>query len=492
MKALQTLALGLLAVAVCGCGGGGGGSTAVAPQPEVGGTNVRLAGVMTNEIASSAPGGLAVFGFTGAITKAYWTDATPTAEEGEIVVGTRTPRGSELVAMDMDGTNQRSILALTAPADKVAVSPDGVWLYFVENYVLKRVPMAGGSPTTLLNDVFEFCLTPSGSKILVHRPAAATLSVINANGSGLVDRNLNVGVQTDIIGAVTETYAYVVVNKNSSDPEIRGISLSGPTAYDNFYTMTNTSYIDSVLDWKRENIYIRTYNGATAHQIWIVSRLTGQGGFLQTLSDNVDAVVPFRSMGFLPDNVRILANESAADEFNIALIDNRLNVLNRVTSVTSYVAQVAFAPAPTFRTLVGAGNYASGAALAMFSEKSNRTPAVVLADCATRASMTLTRVSDDNDGTLIYRLECDNLTKLHFTRSNSFTQVSVIGGIVGLKGAFVAFNADTGRVSNVVTFSKKPTVSKKAGKWIVEGDGIVDHLDGSGTRKPASMRVTLN
>lgn len=490
MRAYSFVALASMLL-LAGCGGGGSSALNGSPVPEVGGTQVRLAGQMTNEIASSAPGGLAVFGFTGAITKAYWSDATPTAEDGEIVVASRTPRGAELIAMDLDGTNQRSILALSATADRIAVSPDGVWLYYVENYVLKRVPMAGGLPTTLLSDVFEFCLTPNGSKVFVHRPGAATLSVINANGSGLVDRTLNVGLQTDIIGAVTENYAYVVVEVNSSAPEIRGISLSGPTAYDNFYTMTNTTYIDSVLDWKRENIYIRSYSGAFAHKVWMVARLTGQGGFIQTLNDNVDAVVPFGSMGFLPDNVRILANESAAQGFYISLIDDRLNVLSRVTSVTTYAAQVAFAPAPTFRTLVGAGNYASGAALAMFSEKGNRTPAVVLADCTTRASMTLTRVSDDNDGTLIYRLECDNLTKLHYTKSNSFAQVSVIGGIAGLKGAFVAFNSETGRVSNIVTFTKKPTVRRSLQGWIVEGDGIAGIYNENGDHKPISSRMVL-
>lgn len=491
MRHVQALLLGA-ALLLVGCGGGGSATADATPGPEIGGTNIRVAGKMTNEIASTSPGGLAVFGFTGAITKAYWSDANPIAEDGEIVVAARTPRGAELLAFDFDGNNQRLVVAPGAPADNIAVSPDGVWLYYVENYVLKRVPMAGGASTALLNDVFDFCLTPSGAKLLVFRPVAGTLSVINANGTGLVDRVLNVGPFTDVIGAVTENYAFVAINYTNNDPEIYRLSLGGTVQWNLWLLLQLSVYKGAVLDWKRENIYIHRYDSAASKNRWDAMRLTDTGAWLQNLRDDVDPNITFNSMSFLPDNKRMLVTEKASNGTWASLANDNLQILSRTMSITDPNAKTAFASAPTFRTLVGAGNYASGAAAVMFSELANRTPAVVLADCTTRASMTLTRVSNDNDGTLIYQLSCDNLTKLHYTKSNSFTQISVIGGIVGLKGAFVAFNAESGRVSNVVTFTKKPTVSKKAGKWVVEGDGIADHLDGNGTRKPVNSYVTLN
>jgi hypothetical protein len=491
MKGLGLLIVALALAGAVGCGGGGSPAS-IAPDPEVGGSQIRVAGKMSNQIAATTPGGLAVFGFTGAITKAYWSDTNPTAEEGEIVVGTRTARGAEVVAMELDGSNPRVITGLTDFAERVAVSPDGVWAYFVEGATLKRVPMSGGIPTTLLADVADFCLSPSGAKVVVFRPAAQTLSVINANGSGLVNRVSGLPVDTDIIGASTEVNVYFVRDKNTTNPQLRVFSISGPVFNDLVIGFPdNTSFAHGVIDAKRENLYYRTFDGVSTERRWHVMRFTGTGGYLYTLRTNLDPNVFFQSMQFLPDNSKMLVVESSPTGAWLSFASDQYEVLSRVSGVSFIYAQAAFAPAPTFRTLVGAGNYAGGAAMVMFSEKSNRTPAVVLADCTTRASMTLTRISDDNDGTLIYQLNCDNLTKLHYTKSNSFAQVGVIGSLTGLKGAFIAFNAETGRVSNVITFTKKPSVDRTVQGVVLEGGEMVDHYDGAGTRKPVGEKITL-
>lgn len=432
-----------------------------------------------------------MFGFTGAITKSYWSDANPSSEEGEIVIGTRTPRGAELLSVDLDGTNQRTIATLSARADNIAVSPDGVWLYFVETQVLKRIPMAGGMPTTLLSDVYDFCLTPSGSKLLVFRPVAQTLSVINANGTGLVDRVNNVGPQTDVIGAVSESYAYVAVKIDETSPEIRGITLTGAPAANVFFEMNNIQYHIAAIDWKRESMYLRAFDGGPNKHVWWVARLSGNDGSWFSLRDDLDQLDWFSSISFLSDNARMLVAHWTAQGWWTSIYTDNHTSLMRILPITSPEAKVAFAPAPTFRTLVGAGNYASGAAMVMFSEKGNRTPAVVLADCTTRASMTLTRISDDNDGTLIYQLNCDNLTKLHYTKSNNFAQVGVIGSLTGLKGAFIAFNAETGRVSNVITFTKKPTVDRRPEGLVLRGGEMIDQFDATGNRKPIGDSIIL-
>ena len=491
MKILSVFVLGVALAGAMGCGGGGS-PTAITPDPEVGGSQVRVAGKMSNQIASTAPGGLAVYGFTGAITKAYWSDANPTPEEGEIVIGARTSRGPELLAMELDGSNQRVVAGLTDASENIAASPDGVWVYFVEGTTLKRVPMTGGTPATLLADVADFCLSPNGSRIIVFRPAAQTLSVINANGSGLVNRVLGLPTDTDIIGASTEVNAYFVRDKSTTNPQLRVFSTSGPLFNDLVIAFSNdTSFVNGVIDAKRENLYYRTFDGVSTERRWHVIRFTGTGGYVYTLRSDLDPNVFFQSMQFLPDNSKMLVVENTAAGAWLSFASDQYEVLNRISSVSLIFAKAAFAPAPTFRTLVGAGNYSSGAALVMFSEKSNRTPAVVLADCTTRASMTLTRISDDNDGTLIYQLNCDNLTKLHYTKSNSFAQVGVIGSLTGLKGAFISFNADTGRVSKVVRFTKKPGVDRTAQGIVLAGGEMVDYFDGEGTRKPISEKITL-
>lgn len=446
---------------------------------------------MTNEIASSAPGGLAVFGFTGAITKTYWSDATPTTEDGEIVVGAQTPRGAELLAFDPDGTNQRTILTLSSRATGLAVSPDGVWLYFIENSVLKRIPMAGGVPAAaLISDVTDFCLTPSGNKVVVFRPSVNAISVANANGSGLSDRVTGLSINTDLIGASTENLAYYATDLQVATPLIYEFSLSGSLTSQLIAAFSSTSLFNTVLDARRENIYVYLYDSLLTKYIWSVIRLGGPTNSYFVLRDDLGYSL-LQSLTFTPDNSKILMNDLTVEGAYATFMSDRLSPITRPVLLSREDVRVAFAPSPTFRTLVGSGNYVTGAAAVLFTEKSNRTPAVVLADCTTRTSMTLTRVSDDNDGTLIYRLECDNLTKLHYTKSNSFAQVSVIGGITGLKGAFVAFNAETGRVSNVVTFTKKPTVSRSPQGWVVEGEGVAEAYDGEGVRRPTGPKTVL-
>ena len=491
MRAISFVALATLFI-LAGCGGGSSGSSTVPPSAEFGGTQIRLAGQMTNEIASSAPGGLAVFGFTGAITKTYWSDATPTTEDGEIVVGAQTPRGAELLAFDTDGTNQRTILTLSSRATGLAVSPDGVWLYFIENSVLKRIPMAGGVPAAaLISDVTDFCLTPSGNKLVVFRPTLNTISVANANGSGLSDRATGVSINSDIIGASTENTAYVVTDLQLASPLVYEFPLSGALNSQLIASFSSTSLINWVLDAKRENIYFFLYDSLLTKYLWSVMRLGGPTNSYYILRDDFTGNTQMDSMTFTPDNSKILMSDATSEAIYATFMSDRLSPISRPILLTREDTRVAFAASPTFRTLVGSGNYVTGAAAVLFTEKSNRTPAVVLADCTTRTSMTLTRVSDDNDGTLIYRLECDNLTKLHYTKSNSFAQVSVIGGITGLKGAFVAFNAETGRVSNVVTFTKKPTVSRSPQGWVVEGEGVAEAYDGEGVRRPTGPKTVL-
>ncbi|MCC7435119.1 MAG: hypothetical protein IT363_10580 [Methanoregulaceae archaeon] len=480
----------LLVVAVAGCGGGGAG--AMTPEPDQSAGPMRVQGNLNLPVVDVLTGGLTVYGFSGAITKAYWTDATPTLEETELVFARSSLRTGEVIlACEPDGSNERTIVSLSAIPKQVRVSPDGAWLYYVEGTTLKRIPMGGGAPTQVLTDVNSFALTPSGTRAVVHRPTSNVISVVNVNGTG-VEVRLDSTVTNDagIVGCLSEEAAVFINYRWATNPSVGTLQLTGPSqTYNYFFTGSNSSVRDVALDARRDMVYVYCESSDLKTRVWEYAFILHAMLIREVRDDLPQTPFPVSS-SFAPDNLRMVAIRTTNPP-SLVTLDRDFNVTGTIVQDVFMRYVTDWAPAPTFRTFVGAGNYASGAAAVLFTDKGGRTPAVVLADCSTRASMTLTRVSETSDATLIYRLECDNLTKLHYTKSNSFTQVSVVGSITGLKGAFISFNGETGRVSNVVTYTKRPTISRSGRQWAVEGEGIAEVYDGEGAKKPDTQKLLI-
>ncbi len=491
MKHWGFVSWAVAALFVVGCGGGGG-TGAGTPEPEVGAGQVRLAGQLREPLFDSVGGGLSVYGFTGAITKAYWSDTNPSVADSELVFSMQSIRGDELWACEPDGSNPRLLASLALTVTQIIVSHDGVWCYFIEGGNLKRVAMAGGAVTTVLNDVANFCLTPTSTRAVVYRSNTDTLSVVNVNGTGLVNRLTSAGQQTRIFGCLTEDKALYAQNGFLTNPNVFTITLSGTLVQQNQFSFANHNIESATLDNSRDNVYLRYYSQAEMKTYWGVAPLSKIGSTVQPIRDDLVSGDYARSLTFSPDGTTLVgARVGTLGSTTLAIYDKNYNITSTIRQLANTNSEAAWAPSPTFRTFVGAGNYASGAAVLLFTDKNSRTPSVVLADATTRASMTLQRVSQDGDPNVVYQLSCDNLTKLHYTKSNNFAQISVVGSITGLKGAFIAFNAETGRVNNVVTFAKQPTIDRTPQGIELKGGELVDRFDGEGNRKPISPRIVL-
>lgn len=468
---------------------------AVAPEPEVVSGSMRLQGQVRSPVIATNGSGLSVFGFAGTISKAYWTDTNPTRAETEIVFAMSTiVNGRQIVACEPDGSNLRVVASLTAEPSEIRVSPDGAWVYFAENSTLKRVPISGGNVTTMMADVYFFALSPSGAKILAYRPTADDVVYANVNGTGVDVRVPSSETNlTRVIGCVNESYGFISQSPQALNQLYERVSLVGNVESVPWVTLSPIELYSSDLAPARDRIFSRFKNLNDAKVYAYETYLGPSGPHSTSIRDDLADVDRIRSMASSPDGQAFVAIQDHTDptETRIVTLDRDHNILDTVFRGTFSLSTPAWAPSPTFRTFVGAGNYAAGAAALLFSDLNSRTPSVVLADANPRSSMNLTRVSGDNDGTIIYEMTCDALTKLHYTKSNSFAQVGVIGSLTGLKGAIVAFNSTTGRVSNVITFTKKPSISRSGKKWVFEGDGIAEHLSGDGERRPTSNRVVI-
>lgn len=492
MRHVQALLLGTILL-LAGCGGGGSSSAIVNPEAEVSAGKMRVAGQFKSPEITSLATGLSAYAFSGNITKAYLSNTTPSRNEGEIVFYRESlANGREIVAFDPDGTSLRIIVGVTAAVGELAVSPDGAWLYFVEANVLKRVPMAGGTVSTILSDVSTFALTPSGTRVVVSRPAADDVSIVGVDGTGLSVRlNPADADGPRVIGCLNEDTAVVCNKYLFTSPVVLTVTLSGAVSASQRVIFVSSSISHMELHPARDRIVARYHSTSNGN------------GYLQEffplINGNTSYVLRNDLLGdtsvgkfcFSPDGEVSVAFRQASGEDAVVILDRYHNVLSYILRPAVVATRPVWAPAPTFRTLIGSGNYASGAAALLMTDVNSRTPAVVLADATTRASMVVKRISDSNDGGLIYDLTCDNMTKLHYTKANAFTQIGVIGALTGVKGAIVSFDIFTGKVGHILTYSKKPTVSRMAGKWVAEGDGIIEHFDGSGTRKPVSTRIAL-
>lgn len=454
---------------------------------------MRVAGQFKSPEITSLATGLSAYAFAGNITKAYLSNTTPTRSEGEIVFYRDTlAKGREIVAVDPDGTNMRTIVGLTTGVQELAVSPDGAWLYFVEGTVLKRVPMAGGSVSTILSDVSSFALTPSGTRVVVARPVADDVSIVGVNGTGLSVRfNPADANGPRVIGCLNEDTAVISNAYLTNNPNIITIGLNGAISVNGWVFFIDVSLSHMEMHPARDRVVARYHLnvGGAGYLREFFFRSNGVSGY--NLRDDLLGDTSVRKFSFSPDGEAAVAYRAVSGDDAVVVLDRYHNISGYIQRPGVESTRPVWAPAPTFRTLIGSGNYASGAAALLMTDVNSRTPAVVLADATTRASMVVKRISDSNDGGLIYDLTCDNMTKLHYTKANAFTQIGVIGALTGVKGAIVSFDIYTGKVGHILTYSKKPTVSRMAGKWVAEGDGIIEHYDGSGGKRPSGNRVLL-
>jgi len=446
--------LTLLAVLlISGCGGGGsdlppaGGSTVTAG-------NLQLTGTL-DPVSFTSGIGANVYALTGSITKATMTDPNPTLDETEIFTSMTSNIGDELVAMSPSGSNQR-VVATGVNANFLAVSTTYVYYLQSATSTLYRVPYGGGTATTLKTGVLSFALSPDGSKLL-YITAVSELRYCNADGTG--DNLITSPGPRIVMGFLSSTKGLIFDGSGNlySAALSPGGSIVGIGSYAGL----------SVAGTQANAHKVAWYDGASLH-----SSIFTPTGSMSDLTTPIASTF-LRSIGYAPDGSAFaLARSGTIDLLELWYPDlTPGSVLGR----DYFYHSVAWGPFMASRQFLPSGTFATAGAAILFSETSSRVPSVVIADATTRTTMAATRVSVDGAVNITYRLDCDQLTKLFYSKGANYALNQVVNSISGLKGAFVSFDATTGLLSSVVTFTKRPTVSHRSGSLVIEGDGLTLH-----------------
>lgn len=477
----MTLAPALLLLA--GCGGGGAGTP---PAPGGGGTvvagSMHIEGSVSQpQVAGSGTGNVTSYALQGNIAKAMIVDGNPTAEEAEIVVSRYGPLGNEIIACNPDGTGLRSLATIPDySAQKLAVSPDGLYVYFVFNGVLQRVPIGGGPRTSILSNVQDFAFTPAGSKLILRRNNVEIWTA-NTNGTSPVLIGSNPSDGLIPVGGLSETRGLFVGLRSVYVMDlVPGSSPSGSLFY-----FSNLSIQWCTYHRPSSSLFIYLYDSNT------LKRRIDRIGVTQYLSFQVTVLssdAPISYVGAVaPDGQSLAAGLDEGLQRTLTNLSPYRTILPK-----GAFHSVAWRPVPPTRYVVGAGStFTGGAGALLFSERSNQLPAYVLADATTRGSIAVS-ILNQGAGNIVYDIACDQLTKLYAASANAYIPSAIVNSASsGLKGAVVSFDGSTGALATVVTYNKKPILDKRPGSVRISGDGIVGVFDGAGKELPHGASVLL-
>lgn len=453
----------IIAFALFGCGGGRGGG---GPTLTVNQGSVKFEG--SQLVPNFASSGSSVYSLTGAITRATFADLTPTIEETEIFVGYRTAEGTyRISAMDPSGNGLRTVCAVPDVPSNIRVSPAGTWVYFTLGTSLYRILAAGGSLVPILSNVSDYSLTTSGAKIVYYNSAGFGWFRANADGTTPVLITASLTHQR-CIGCVSDTAVWVM---GTGDPfPVSSMDINTGGILDSV-SIGNVTMTQNTM---RTNV--------TGLPAWGLVTITGTGGY-QKMTTLSLAETSYRVTG--PGIGGDIECSPQPDGKGMVTANGPLpsvfvhrpgtgSVL--IFEPAGFVGGLGWGPFISSRSFVGSGLYTTGACATLFSENGNRLPGLVLADCVTRTSAVLQKVSPDAGNNVVFRLDCDNLSKLHYSNLMTYALTGVVTSATGLKGAFISFNAENGNVTSVVTFTRAPAVRKTATGLRLEGDGIFEHV----------------
>lgn len=481
-RTASLLALACASMLVAGCGGGG--SPDLAPEETVmaGSTEVVGTGI-TLDVASD---GATLYGLTGNISRATYNDLNPTLGETEIYFGyTNAWPSWSIDAVSIDGRSRRFVCNAPGGIDFMRAHPAGAYLYFTvfDTYQLYRVPVAGGTPTPILPGVpvSSFAFTPSGDKIVYRKQPHDGWWKANAGGGSPVK--------------ITADTTYYRIWGCLSEDLARMDNWSNPTLVEDM-SLTTGAY--SGLNNNPVGVsFVRFGTGGLpawgfaydANSYWYIFKTYGKGitvkseFFNRWIIDGAQSDIspsPDGTRAAVPTYPNLVASLRVTDGFS-------------TTSIASAaeVSRCSWGPFIPKRAFLGAGAYPTGAAACIFSEFGKELPAVVLADATTRSSAVLEKVSSPGGPNVVYKLSCDQLTKLHYANNPTFKFNVVVNGVsTGLKGAFISFDAASGDIASVTTFSRAPQVTSTRDGVTLQGGDIAEVVTPEGRRAPA-MGETL-
>lgn len=469
-----------------GCGGGSGTGGAVVG----GGGGVATAGMFTLEgqvtdpqILAAGDEGGNVYGITGNITSATMRDPEPTDAEGEIVFYETNSAGKVIMAMGPDGTGLRQICVAPGAVNQIHTEPTGSYLYFQANNAIYRVSVRGGTPTLILSDVESFALTPSGSVIVAERNSSNQIVKCTSSG-GSVQILSTPATEQIVLSCPSESYAVLW-----QGTDINSLVLTaGSTPAFRFGSGPNPAYY--VNQAASGGLFVRMDGSVADKYNYNMAYVSAPGEEQDWDRNSTDNVRKFVYLAASPQGTAFIGREYLAAS-QISLISPSFEVIRELHEGAN-AGPMNWTRPVAARAFVGAGtSYPTGVGAMLFAEVGTTVPSVVFADAVTRASISLTPVSQQGSSNVIYRIEGDNLNKLAYTKTNGYVINTVISAASGLKGALVSFDAATGKVTTVVTYTKKPTVNRTAAGYEISGEGIADVIDGSGAKKPSVGRLVI-
>ncbi len=473
----------LALVLITGCGGSGG----TTPDLEGGGGAIQAGSFRFEgqahgpQILSAGNNGVSVYALNGNITKATLVDANPTVAETEIVYCQDSVDGRNLKACSPDGTGTRTICPVPAGPDCIRVHPSGAYAYFSSNSELYRVPMAGGTAVNILHDAASFAISPDGTKLLVRRASSSQLVYANADGTGVVV------IGTPASSYVVDGFATNSVGIIHSLTVFAYVPLTAGGSVNQQLIQGNNQVFRWVTEIRNGYAYTSSYvpNNNNYGYTEVLCRPTG---VIDTITQGT-TTGDYLPCSLSPDGTE-LVGVATDDPYTMGRFPRNHSSFTPIVSDTQTLRPT-WGPFIANRLLAGANtNFTTGLAALIFSEAFSTVPSVVLADCTTRGSMTITPLTQQGTSNVIYRLDCDQLTKLYYTRTANYAPIVAVNGASGLKGALVSFDASTGKVSTVVTFSKRPEVRKTPAGFIATGEGLTVY-DGKGARQPSRTDIRL-
>lgn len=445
--------------------------------------SVTVDGV-TGQARTAVSGVVTTYSLSGNITGATLTDRTPSVDETEVFYSRDSADGWEIVAANAfgDGSVRTIVSHLAQPAYSLLQDPSGKWIYYIRNNNIQRTDIRDGTSNTILAGASTFTFNESGTKVVYSKLGLDEIWTANMNGTSpaLV---ATPGGLNSVIGCVDDNY--VIVRRQAGGDtyqlcDIRDgslgyyLSFSGYTFRWAAFNPSDRSFF-LALDGSSHYLY-KIFSPTPGHALTYYPVFNSAGPF------------PVQIGSCSPDGQSI-AGTATPLHVALASITGGLYAdwpfQNSLYSVSwgNYLKSL---------PLVGAGSsFTTGIGAILFSEVRNTTPVLVAADAVTRNSLVVESLNDTGSGNPLYQITGDNLNKLSYAAANGYIWQSVVSGPSGLKGAIVSFDGSTGKLANIVTFNKKPTVTRIGSKVKVEGelDEVINLSKGA--RKPAGRVIEI-
>lgn len=448
---------------------------------------MRLAGSIKQPLVAQNGHGVTGYALTGVITSATWQDLTPTWEECELVFSRNGPNGYEIVAGNPltelgDGSVRNIGGVLPGPAYSLQCSPNGNWVYFIRNNNLQRINVTDGTSNTLIANVGSFSLTPDGTKVVCSRFTTNEVFVANANGSGVTSITTPAN-PLKVAGCLSNGQAVLW-----EAGYIKSIDLL-PGALPVIRTITPAgNYV--CVSMNGQNIYAWTINGAERWFFRYYPSPTGSYGvsllgIQNSLIYSFGALSPDAQVGAFVGGV------SPSQTFGL-YVDSLYPGARTFLQGAQEIYSVAWTPLVRSRPMIGAGSsFPTGAGALLYCGLGARVPAAVIADGTSNTIMVAEQVANGTSGDFVYNISCDQLKRLSYARGNGYRWIDIISSPSGIRGAIVAFDATTGALNNVVTYTRKPSIERTPSGIRLEGE-LVESLDlKTGNMAPASRTISL-